>query len=74
MFNALSLVCNLATYVEQGDVSKPALVLLGHVTCPFAAAVFLCRYVPVLRWLLRDFVLELVDEAGEPMSPDQRGP
>ena len=30
LFNALSLVCSLATYVEQGqDTSKPALLQLG---------------------------------------------
>ncbi|CAK9016742.1 Guanylate-binding protein 4 (GTP-binding protein 3) (GBP-3) (GTP-binding protein 4) (GBP-4) (Guanine nucleotide-binding protein 4) (Guanylate-binding protein 3) [Durusdinium trenchii] len=49
LFNALSLVCSLATYVEQGqDTSKPALL-----------------------WLLRDFLLELVDEKGRRMTPDE---
>lgn len=49
LFNALSLVCNLATHVEQEqDTSKPALL-----------------------WLLRDFLLELVDEEGRRMTPDE---
>eukprot|EP00438_Fugacium_kawagutii_P003489 Skav218370 [mRNA] locus=scaffold2066:201450:203850:+ [translate_table: standard] len=49
LFNALSLVCSLATHVEQGqDASKPALL-----------------------WLLRDFLLELVDEDGRRLTPDE---
>mmetsp|Transcript_55789 Transcript_55789/g.130210 ORF Transcript_55789/g.130210 Transcript_55789/m.130210 type:complete len:790 (+) Transcript_55789:80-2449(+) len=46
LFNALSLVCNMAEHLE-GQASKPALL-----------------------WVLRDFLLELVDE-GKRLTPDE---
>jgi hypothetical protein len=50
LFNALSLVCNIAMHMEEEgqEANKPALL-----------------------WLLRDFVLELRDETGHPISPDE---
>lgn len=51
LFNALSLVCQLARHVE-GSSAAP-------------------EQRPALLWLLRDFVLDIQNEAGQPISSDE---
>jgi len=71
LFNALSLVCCLAQHVEtQGGTSGSAGV--GGGGSPGGGQGGLEEASrPALLWFLRDFVLDLQDEDGHPLTPDQ---
>lgn len=55
--NALSLVTNLANKIQTFEEEEDAIHLINHF--------------PTFLWVLRDFVLDLKDEEGNDISPDQ---